>query len=251
MRPRGLTLIEVLIATAVMSVLVLGVFSFQVISFTTYTEQQLSASVQGRARVAIDQIVTDLRKALTTGVVNSGGETSEFQTLYDNDSLVTLPDATGDTNSRGLFFREVVGATSSGPVFGAAIVVVGPHTGTLGTADVLPCAGIVRLRQFGLDMADPDTSFAALTSQGSDGVFGTFDDLTSATNFGEPEVRLLVPSVYAPQTGDMLRIDQAADPFTSGRTIRITMRLNYRPNTRADYQLVHDIVVQEDVALRQ
>ena len=78
MKRHALTLVEVMISLAVLSLLVLGILSFQVITFTTYTDQQISSSVQFRGRLALEQIVNDLRGALSVDVVNTASETSQL-----------------------------------------------------------------------------------------------------------------------------------------------------------------------------
>lgn len=207
----GLTLVEVVVSTAVLGILSLGVLSFEVGAQRVYSDQQLLAVMRDQARTAVDRLVRDVNRTFTATVAgqDSGGAaaTSELTTLW--------PD-TG-TDARGLLFREVSGGNSSGPIYGNTIVWAGPHTGTPSGA---AASGVVRLRRAGLT----PTSFGALGSvAGPDGVLGSYDDATSEVEGdGGRVVEVLVHAAFAPSSGAMLRVD------LSGRVVTIALRLNYR-----------------------
>lgn len=224
-RNRGLTLTEAIVSSTVLGVLAFGMLSFEVGAQRSYSDQQMLAFLHDRVRQALARMSLDTSKAL--GVLGS--------------ELTTLWPATGN-DARGIQFREIVDANpASGVVFGPTIVIAGPNTG--GT---LSCAGVVRLREDGLHTDLSPITFAA----GPDGVFGTFDDLTSqvSSDGGGRIVEVLVPATLAPSSGPMLRVD------LNGRVVTFTLRVNFRRGNGTwllGGATPHDLEVTERVALRR
>lgn len=84
---------------------------------------------------------------------------------------------------------------------------------------------------------------------GADGYLGTRDDdATTPATGGIPAVELLIPDTFAPETGDMLRIDVSPAPV--GRLLAFTIRLNAR-GADGKFLLPNDFVLSGRVALRR
>ncbi|MBX3471740.1 MAG: type II secretion system protein [Planctomycetes bacterium] len=222
-RRAGLTLMEVVVSSAILALLAAGMMIFEVGAQRTYSEQQVRANLHQHVRSALRRMVLDTSAALT----------------IPDCELSTLWPASG-TDARGLQFREVTGGDGSGPVFGRTVVFAGPHPA--GAPAGGAAAGIVRLREANLH--HPTFNLTTITGlAGLDGLFGTADDQTSAVaSDGQRVVEVLVPASCAPITGPMLRVDLA------GRVVTFTIRANFRQGD-GNYLLVNDLVMTERAAL--
>jgi prepilin-type N-terminal cleavage/methylation domain-containing protein len=262
----GFTLLEILIVTAILSALTLAILSFQVSSFTAVTDQQALLHIQSTTRGAMEQISKDISKAIT--------EDANFSPLYWANGV---PVSDPDGGFRGICFREIVGADSSGAIYGSLVAIIGPHEGLSKAAisnDVESppgaddTAGIVRLREDpALLFVGPGgiLTFAPLADgAGPDGLFGTRDDGNTnlfATD-GSLATKVLVPDNFAPIQEPMLRIDYNflagtdGDPtnettYGSGNEYIVTVTIRVNQQRGQDYLFTNDMVVSETITLRQ
>ncbi len=220
-RESGFTLIEVTVATAVMGILLTSVVSVVFGIQTAFIEGQMVADLNLQAQRAMTRVVELSGQAVTS-----------------DDEFSPLRPATG-INSHCLRFRFIA---SIDPVTGIVtyddvtrVYIYGPD------AWANPCAGLIvgrganltEIHQFG---------------SGADDLLGTVDDHVSANIGGLPYVELLVPSNFAPMTGEMFTVDLSSSLY--GRLLTFTLRTNARTRD-GDYVLSQDLVLTERVALRQ
>ncbi len=217
----GFTLIEVVLAVGVWSIFLVSIMTAVLGTQNGFVQSQTVTQLRVRAQHAMDRIVSTCNQAVT-------GDT-EFSPLKP----------TTGVQSHCLRFRLIQFVDGTGtPVYEDTlrVYVYGMDTGST------PCNGIILGR-------GPDLATIHSTGSGPDGVLGTTDDdATSSIAGGVPAVELLVPSTFAPQSGDMLTIDVTPPPI--GRLLTITMRLNVR-GADGNFLLPNDLVLTERVALRQ
>lgn len=220
-RESGMTLVEIVITTATLLVLGLVTVTALIGSQNAFVQSQTMSLLQLRAQIAMDRIV-----ALTSQAVT--GDT-EFSPLKP----------TSGVDSHGLRFRLIssIDGVSGTPVYDDTlkVYVYGPDSGTS------PSAGLIVGR--GPTLADIYT-----TGAGLDGLLGTADDRTTAIASGVPAVELLIPDTFAPQTGDMFRVN--VTPAPTGRLLTFTLRLNAR-EADGDFVMTNDLVLTSTVALRE
>ena len=88
---RGLTLIEIMIALAIGSLLMMGTITLLISNKRIYTEQNDMARVQENARFAVDMLVNDIRMAGYVGCSDAIGSVNNTLTAPTNDTtLFTL-----------------------------------------------------------------------------------------------------------------------------------------------------------------
>ncbi len=218
-RSRGFTLIEVVVAVGLLGLIAGGITtSFYTIQ-SAVDDEFTEADLLFRSRSAIDRLTRLCSTAVTT------------------DARFALRDPTTGTDPWCLEFRELNSVTAGVANYDDKLVyhLFGPDGGAT------PCSGIVIGR-------GPDMTSIYDAAQGADGWLGTEDDnVTAAFVAGNPAVELLLPSVYAPQTGRMLTF--VVDPASAGRMITITLRCNFR-RTDGTYLRAADLVLSERVSLR-
>lgn len=216
---RGFTLVELSISAGLL-VLLLGSItsSFWVVS-AAFDEEVSEADLVFRARSGMDQLVRIASNTVTS------------------DAAYELLPAGGGPDRWGLRHRELLEVKNGIPDYEDFLVVhlIGPNTGAA------PCEGVV----VGLG---PDLAAIHGAGAGPDGLLGTVDDdVTAEFVAGTPVVRLLIPSTFAPQSGEMLSITDTTS--ASGRLLTITLRTNLlRPD--GTFLRTQDLVLTERVALR-
>lgn len=217
----GMTLIEVMIMAATLMVLTFATVTALIGSQNAFVQSQTMSLLQLRAQIAMDRIV-----ALSSQAVTGDAEFSPIK-------------PTSGVDSHGLRFRLIdsINALSGAPVYDddLKVYIYGPDAGTN------PAAGIIIGR-------GPSLTDIHAIGAGADGLLGTVDDSTASISGGMPAVELLIPSTFAPQTGDMLQID--VTPAPTGRLLTFTLRLNAR-ETDGDFVLANDLVLTSTVALRE
>ena len=218
-RQRGFTLIEVVIAVALLTILAGALTT----SFWTIQEavgeEQTEADLTFRSRAAMDRIVRLASQAVTS------------------DTAYTLFNPSSGSDQWGMRFRDLLNVTSGVANYDDVLVVhlLGPDGGAT------PCSGIVVGR-------GPDLNAIYGAACGADGWLGTQDDDVSASFDGvTPALELLLPSDYAPQNGRMLTF--VPDAASGGRVVTITLRSNFLQND-GTYVRNADLVLTERVALR-
>jgi type II secretory pathway pseudopilin PulG len=217
----GMTLIEILITAGTLMVLMLATVTALIGSQNAFVQSQTLSVLQLRSQIALDRIVALASQAVT-------GD-AEFSPLKP----------TTGVDSHGLRFRliESIDGVSGVPVYNDAlkVYVYGPDSGAN------PSAGLIIGR-------GPDLTDIYTTGAGADNLLGTVDDGTAAISGGVPAVELLIPSTFAPQTGDMFRVN--VTPAPTGRLLTFTLRLNAR-EADGDFVLANDLVLTTTVALRE
>jgi type II secretory pathway pseudopilin PulG len=216
----GLTLVELVASFGILSVVLGSVLVAVMGTQDAFLENQIVSQLNLRAQLALDRIVELASQALTTDSVFSA-----------------LSPSTG-VSSHGLRFRLVqyIDTATGNPVYDSTnlVYIYGPDSG----AD--PCQGLVVGR-------GPSWAVIHSSTCGADGFVGTADDNTSVLSGGNPMVEILMPSKFAPQTGDMFAVDVSPAPI--GRFLTFTLRLNAR-GQEGNYLLPTDLVLTEKIALR-
>lgn len=217
----GMTLVELVILIGALLVLTLATMTALIGSQNAMVQNQTVSLLQLRSQIAMDRIVALTSQAIT-------GD-AEFSPLRPNTGV----------DCHALRFRliDFIDGVSGAPVYNDAlkVYVYGPDGGTN------PCAGLIIGR--GPTLTDIYTIGA-----GADGLLGTVDDGTAAISDNIPAVELLIPSTFAPRTGDMFQID--VTPAPTGRLLSFTLRLNAR-EADGDFVLANDLVLTTNVALRE
>ena len=215
---RGFTLLEVVVSTALLTIL-LGSVAQAVLSIQDqFDEELLEAQLQHTSRTAMDRLVRTASRALT------------------NDATLEYLGAAGG-DAWGFRFRDFAGADAAGePVYDDDLQVF-----LLGDNDNLaPCAGVVLGRA-------PSLADVVANGCGADGVLATDDDTNVAVIAGTPASQILVHSRFAPRDGSILSFTPVAD--SDGRLVTITLRTNLLlPDGR--YLRTDDLVLEERVALK-
>jgi prepilin-type N-terminal cleavage/methylation domain-containing protein len=218
-RRDGFTLIEIVIACALLAVVVGGVTSSFWTVQAAFDEERAEAELLFRSRAAMDRL-----SRLTSNAVTRDA------------AFALLPIAAGAT-PWGLRFREIDSVVAGNAVYDDLLVVhlIGPNAGGA------PCAGVIVGR-------GPDLGAIWVAGRGADSTLGTADDDVGAElGAGTPAVEILIPQEFAPQIGQMLEFSTAGSP--SGRLVTITLRTNFqRPD--GTWLLAQDHVFTERVALR-
>jgi prepilin-type N-terminal cleavage/methylation domain-containing protein len=215
-RTRGFTVLELVITLALLSIFLFGILATVTGLQSTFVENEVVADMHLRAERAMDRIVEMAGGALTND--------PQFAPLKPTSGV--------DSHCLRFSFITSVDSVTATPVYSSNLVYIyGPDTGAN------PSRGLIIGRGPSLD---------AIWSQarGADGFLGTTDDDTSTLVSGDPYVELLIPSNYAPQTGDMFQVD------VSGRLLTVTLRLN-AVGRAGTFILPNDLVMTERVALRQ
>ena len=217
-RQSGLTLLELAVTAAVLTV-IFGVAASAFVSTTnTFTESQIISQLQLRAQHAMARLSTVARQAVTS------------DPLYG-----PLKPDTG-VDSKVLRLRLIQSMAGGVAVYDNAtrVYICGDD------ANTYPCQGVIIGR-------GPSLSAIYNAGKGSDDTLGTRgDDTSTVIANGIPAVELLLPDIYAPSQGDMLTIN--VDP--AGRLITLTLRVNVQSNS-GSFILPQDLVLQERVALLQ
>ncbi len=222
-RPSGMTLIEVVIVLGALAVFMTGVLMALLGSQRAFAQNQVVSILQIRAQNAMERIIAVSRQAIT--------QDTEYELFKPPTGI----------NSHGLRFRLIqsVDAITGQAVYDDVfrVFIYGPDPGDYHSQGVVVGRG-------------PDLATIHATGCGPDGFLGTSDDDTStpASAGGPPAVELLIPSTYAPQTGEMFTIN--AIPAPDGRLLVITLRLNAR-ELDGSYVLPNDLTITERVALIQ
>ncbi len=217
-----MTFVEVAASLAVLLILLGSVLAATLSTQSVFIEDQLVSQLHLRTEETLDRIVALTSQALTTD--------TQFSTLLPSTGVAT----------HCLRFRLVQGIdTTTGAVLyddAAQVYILGPDAGAF------PCGGVIIGR-------GPDLSTISASGQGPDGVLGTTDDSVGvivASNV--PVVELLLPSTFAPQTGEMFTVDLTPAPI--GRLVTFTLRVNAR-NPNGGFLLENDLVLTERVSLWQ
>jgi hypothetical protein len=208
-------LVETAITLALLAIFIFGILATVTGLQSTFVDNEVIGELHRRAQRALERIVQLSSQALT-----------------DDEQFAALKPTTG-VDSHCLRFSLVtsVDTVTAEPIYSSNIVYIyGPDDGDY------PCSGIIVGRGPGLD--------TVYTACGDDGRLGTSDDNTSTLVNGDPLVELLVPSEFAPSSGEMLQIDVAE------RMVTFTLRLNAH-GTNGAFVLPNDLVLTERVALRQ
>ena len=221
-RLSGLSLVDVVVG--------LGVFVIFLVTVTAITGSQraflqsrMSAELRLRAQNAMERVVRMTTQAITSD--------SQYSPLKSNTGV----------NSHCLRFRllQFVDPVSGAATFDDAlkVFIYGPHS-----TGAHPNSGLIVGRGQGLTAI-----FNA--GNGPDGLLGTADDNTTVVLSGDvPAVELLIPSDYAPQTGDMFTVN--ISPAPTGRLITYTIRVN-AAEPDGTFVLDQDLVLTERVSLRE
>lgn len=216
-----MSLLELMAAVGLLGVFLAGILGTLAGTQSTFLENRSIWVVQVRAQKALDRIVSVARQAVT--------EDADFSFLKPSTGV----------NSHGLQFRLLDFIDGGGqPVYDDTlrVFIYGPDSGES------PSKGLIIGR-------GPDLATIHATGGGPDGFLGTRDDnTTAAISGGVPAVELLVPSIYAPRTGEMFTIN--FDPGSDGRLITFTLRLNVKHRDRG-FVIPDDLVLTERVALMQ
>lgn len=247
-----MTLVELATSVGVLTVLMASVLLGLTSTQDVFLENQALSRLQIMAQVAMDRIVTltsqtltddpefavlDPIPAETKGNIKAADETA-WNTL--NKVLSHKPVNAGLPHmiSNIVRFQSVQSFdTSTGTViFSPEQVYVGGQR-----TDAYPSRGIYI--GFGTSLAQIHSNCA-----GPDGFLGTLDDVTNPFGNASPRIELLVPSAFAPTSGDMLMIDTTTS--ASGRLLTVTLRLNARAANGSPL-LSQDLVLSERVALRR
>ncbi len=220
-RGSGFSLIELVTAFSIF-VMVLG----SILTATTgtqdlFVEHQILSQLELEAEAALDRIVQLTRQALTAD--------PQFSPLKPNTGV----------SSHCLRFRliQYIDTATGNPVYDddARVYVLGPDAGAE------PCGGVIIGR-------GPSLSAIHSAGMGPDGVLGTSDDdTTTSLAGGLPAVELVLPSTFAPRTGEMFTI--TVTPAPAGRLITFNLRLN-RLGANGTFIFPNDLVMTERVALR-
>lgn len=217
----GMTLIEVMITIGTLMVLTFATVTALIGSQNAFVQSQTLSVLQLRAQIAMDRVV-----ALSSQAVTGDAEFSPLK-------------PTSGVDSHALRFRLIdsINPVSGAPVYDddLKVYIYGPDGGTN------PSAGIIIGR-------GPSLTDIYTTGAGPDGLLGTVDDSTASISGGMPAVELLMPSTFAPQTGDMFQVD--VTPAPTGRLLTFTLRLNAR-EADGDFVLANDVVLTSAVSLRE
>ena len=218
-RRSGLTVLEIALTLALLTILTGGILTTISMTQRAFAESEVVSELTLRARNALDRVSLIANQAVTS------------------DTALTPLNPTTGVNSRGFRFRRILSfdpATGS-PIFDDAwrVFVYGP------TSSTFPSNGLVLI--YG-----PDLATMSSVAAGSDGIFGTTDDLL---NVGSVDlIEILIPATYTPQTGSMVTFDFSPAPV--GRLITMTLRLNAR-GVDGNFLLPQDLVITERIALKR
>jgi prepilin-type N-terminal cleavage/methylation domain-containing protein len=177
---RGVTLIEVLVALAVLSIVFLLTSSGIVTALQTYRVQESTTSAQSKMRRVVEVVTQELRGAVLGGISNfpvATGETSvSFLLLAGSGGLTVLQDAGWGTSSSTQVFEPNLGVIEDQFRGFPALVVnandqavaipnvtgVDPSTGTIAHAgcvyaiDYTPSTQLFSVRAMGFRYADDE-----------------------------------------------------------------------------------------------
>jgi prepilin-type N-terminal cleavage/methylation domain-containing protein len=216
----GFSLLEVVIAAAVLSLIVGSIMGVMQTTQTTFIENQYIVNMNLRAQMAMDRLIHMASQALTTD--------AEFGTLKPTTGV--------DAHCmRFRLIQSVDPSTGNVTYHPSKVYLYGPDS------DTNPCKGLIVGRGSSLDAI-----FAG--GKGTDGFLGTQDDNVNFLENGIPMVELLVPSTFAPRTGEMFTVN--VEPAPTGRLITFTIRLNTR-GSNGNFILPEDLELTERVALWQ
>ena len=219
-REAGMSLLELSIAVAILSVVAGAAVTALNAAQMTFVQNEIISQVRWRAQRAMERIVQ-----LTTKAVSSDPEYTPFESASGVDS-------------HGLQFRLIEGTDVTGqPVYDdVRVFIFGPDD------DPWRNRGIVVGR-------GPDMGTVHSSAAGPDAVLGTSDDdLRAMVTAEQPYLEILVPETFTPAAGEMLSL--TVDPAPFGRLITVTLRLNAR-SAAGTFLLPQDLVLSERIALRQ
>jgi type II secretory pathway pseudopilin PulG len=218
-RNSGFTILEISLSVALLVLLTVGLLTTVSMTQRVFAESEVLSELTLRARNALDRVSLIANQAVTSDT-----------------AFTPLNPATG-IDSHGFRFRQILSfdPTTGAPVFDDLwrVFVYGPDSGAF------PSSGLVII--YG-----PDLGTMSGAVSGADGTFGTTDDILSIGGFDFVEV--LIPTTYAPQTGDMVRFNFSPAPL--GRLITMTLRLNAR-GIDGNFLLPQDLVITERIALKR
>lgn len=113
---KGLTLIEILVASAVLGVILVVLYSILIRSHYTYASATRLASLQDRGRVAIDRMATEIRQS----------DPSKLSiTTVNGNSAVTFEYITGISSGTPVWSSSTSYQWESGPVGGRLVRIQG------------------------------------------------------------------------------------------------------------------------------
>lgn len=213
-----MTILELTIVISIATVVITGVLSTINSVQDSFLENQIMSRLTLRSQHALDRLTSLCGQALTS------------------DSQLSALDPTTGVDSAGLRFRLLTNVVAGNPVYedNLRVFILGP------SGAPAPCDGVIIGR-------GPSPEQIHTVAAGTDARLGTVDDDTSVSLGTDiPAVELLLPSTYAPSTGNMLTITML--PGT--RLVTLTLRLNAR-RPDGTFVLVDDLVLTERVALRQ
>lgn len=215
----GTTLVELMLVVGLVSVFMFGVCSTVFSLQKSLEEEQVVNELFFRGKQAIERIVVEASKALTTD--------STFTALY--------PASDGTFSLLG--FRLIDYFVGGLPVYDdeLKVFVYGDNP------TPYPCGGVIIGR-------GPDLATVANLGSGHDGVLGTMDDDCRASyRDGIPAVELLVPARYAPRSGKMLTIET---DLAAGPLLTFTLRMN-AVGQNGSFVVADDLVFIQKVALNR
>lgn len=220
-RNAGTTLIETAVTTTVLSIFMIGITAL-IGSQDAFIQSQVVSQLQLRVQNALERVVDISSQAVTVD--------GEFSPLKPTSGL----------GSHCLRFRliESVDVGTGEPVYDddLKVYIYGPDPGSN------PSSGLIIGRGANLDAIHD-------VAAGVDEQLGTTDDNTSVMLSGvTPAVELLIPSDFAPQSGEMFQVDVSPAPI--GRLLTFTIRVNARSRDGV-FVLADDLIMSERVALRQ